>query len=278
VKVAAAQTAVSPDIAANGAAIRAAIETAAAEGARLVVFCEGALSGYAKAQIANPGDWGRFDWTAQEAELRSIAALCGDLKVHAAVGGAHRLDASDRPHNSLYVLSDEGRLATRYDKRLLSFSEVSDWYTPGREPVTFAVDGTRFGCAICIEAQFAEVFMDYERMGVDAVLFASYGIPRSFQIALQAHASLNCLWIVAAAPAQKSGKGPAGIIGPDGEWMAQASASSVGALATAEIDRADPRFDIALNKARPWRATARRGDVYRERMVEDARSGQRGEY
>jgi hypothetical protein len=59
-------------------------------------------------------------------------------------------------------------------------------------------------CAICIESQFAEVFGEYERLGVDGDLFSSYGIPAYFQIASRAHAGLNCIWISAATPAQKA--------------------------------------------------------------------------
>lgn len=33
------------------------------------------------------------------------------------VGSAHRLSSTHKPHNSLYVISDAGQLAERYDKR-----------------------------------------------------------------------------------------------------------------------------------------------------------------
>lgn len=277
-KIAAAQTEVSAHMSANAAAIADVISDAAADGVGLVSFCEGALSGYAKAQIADPGDWRTFDWSAQEVELRRIAALCGKLGIFAVVGGAHRLSDGARPHNSLYVFSATGDLLTRYDKRYLSHSEVTDWYTPGTEPVVFEAGGYRFGCAICIESQFPEIFAEYERLGVDAILFSSYGIPEHFRIALRAHAGLNCVWISGATPAQKAAKGPAGIIGPDGRVLAHCPASSTPGYAVVNLDRDDPAFEIALQKARPWRASARLGDIYRERMVEDARSRDRSSY
>lgn len=101
-KLAMAQTVVSTDISANGAAIRATIVQAAARGARLVGFCEGALSGYSKSQIMSPAEWEDFGWVAQESELRSIAALCGELRIFAVVGGAHRLPDGRPPHNTVY--------------------------------------------------------------------------------------------------------------------------------------------------------------------------------
>jgi predicted amidohydrolase len=93
------------------------------------------------------------------------------------------------------------------DKRFLSNTELGGWYTPGTTPTVFGIEGYRFGCAICIEVQFAELFAEYERLGVDAVLFA-HGIPPPSQIALQAHAALNCVWVGAATPAQAAVKGP----------------------------------------------------------------------
>jgi predicted amidohydrolase len=277
-KLAMAQTVVSTDILANGAAIRAMIASAAAQGVRLIGFCEGALSGYSKFQIGSPAEWEDFGWAAQEAELRSIAALCGELRIFAVVGGAHRLPNGRPPHNSLYIFSDSGSLLTRYDKRFLSNSELGGWYTPGAMPIIVEVDGFRLGCAICIESQFPEVFSDYERMGVDGVIFSSYGLPSYFQIALRAHAGLNCIWIGAATPAQKAGKGPAGIIGPDGEWMAQCAQTPEPGLVVAALDRNDAAYDIALQKARPWRAKARQGDIYREKRIDDPRSHNRDDY
>lgn len=277
-KIAAAQTVVSPDIAANGSVIRAMIARAASEGARLINLCEGALSGYAKSQILKQADWQGFDWAIQEAELRAIAELCGQLHIVAVVGGAHRLGRGYPPHNSLYVFSDTGELLTRYDKRFLSNTELAGWYTPGTEPVIIDVDGYKFGCAICIESQFPEIFSHYERLGVDGVLFSTYGLPAYFQIALRAHAGLNCIWIAAATPAQDAAKGPAGIIGPDGAWAAQSSSSPEPGLAMATLDRNDPAYEIALQKARPWRARARQGEIYRERLVDDPRSENRSAY
>ncbi|GHA16796.1 hypothetical protein GCM10007989_09930 [Devosia pacifica] len=268
-KLASAQIPLTPDIARNAAEIRRVILAAAEDGARLILFCEGALSGYVKNQILEPDRWDAFDWTLQDQELAAIADLCKSLSVSAAIGGVHRFAPSARPHNCLYIVSADRDLRARYDKRFLSHTEITDWFTPGTEPVCFEVDGFVFGCAICIEVQFPELFMQYEQLGVDAVLFASYGIPEQFQIALRAHASLNCLWIAAATPAQESPKGPAGIIGPDGNWAARCPAGNIATYTIATLDRGDPKYQIPLQKARPWRALARKGEIYRRSIGDD---------
>lgn len=270
IAVAAAQTFVSSDISENGRVIREKLREAAARGARLVLFCEGALSGYSKAQIRSPRDWRDYDWELLNQEIEAIATQCSEVGIFAAIGSAYPVSSSKHPTNSLIVVSDTGKVAGRYNKRFLSNSEVNDWYTPGTEPLLLEIDGFRFGFAICIEAAFPEVFAEYERRDVDAVLYASYGIKKQFKTALQAHAYLNCYWIVAATPAQEAPAGPAFICGPEGDEIVRAAGHNNAALVHASLNRQHPTYDVALNKARPWRRKARHGDIYQEKLRTDS--------
>ena len=60
------------------------------------------------------------------------------------------------------------------------------------------------------------------------------------------------------------------IIGPDGSHLASVDAPAE--LAAVTLDRDAPDFHIALDLARPWRAEANQGDIYRSRRVDDPRS------
>ncbi|MFN3514034.1 MAG: carbon-nitrogen hydrolase family protein [Phenylobacterium sp.] len=221
-RIAVAQIPVTTDARANGREIRAAMRAAAGAGARLIQFPEGAASGYpsgaAKAMLAG---WA-VDWAALREELEEIAALAAELSLWTVVGSSHALTAPNRPHNSLYVISDTGRLVARYDKRLLSFSELADWYAPGAEPLVFEVDGFRFGCALCIEIQFPEIFVEYARLGIDCLLLSSFSRDPMFAIQVQGHAACNAYWIGFAVPAQCGDAASSGLAGPDGRWIAQA--------------------------------------------------------
>lgn len=150
-RLAVAQPRVEVDPPANGAAVRRLMRQASAGGARLIQFPEGMLSGYAKAQVH---DWADVDFDAVSAELDAIAALAAELEMWVVLGSAHPLTSPHRPHNSLYVIADDGRLVDRYDKRMLSHTEVTRFYAPGFRPVVFEVDGYRFGLAICVEINF----------------------------------------------------------------------------------------------------------------------------
>lgn len=255
-RVAVAQSRIESDISANGAHIRALLDAAAAQGARLALFPEGALSGYAKSQIT---DWARVDWAALRAEVAVITRHAEQCGIVAVVGLAHEL-AGRRPHNSLVAMPS----GPRYDKRYLSYSEVTDWYQPGTAPVTFQTGSYAFGMTTCIEVQFPELFAGYEQLGVDCVLHATYGVGPVGDVILQGHAATNCYWVAVATPANRA-EAPSGIIGPDGNWMARCGSGVY--IAVADLDRNDPRFDVALNKARPWRRLARQGQIYRDALT-----------
>lgn len=270
--IAAAQSRIGRDVRENGRHICDLAAQAAGGGAKLVQFPEGALSGYVKAQVKS---WEDVDWPAVREEIEAIAAFCAQRGLWVVVGCNHRLTPPHRPHNSLLVISDQGRVETRYDKRLLSYSEINDWYTPGFEPCVFDVGGYRFGCALCIEVHFAEIFAEYERLGVDAVLFSAYAEDPMFRVQAQGHAAGNNIWIGLVVPAQCSPGLASMLIGPDGNIVAACAGNGEPGLAHAVLDRRAPNFDIAINKARPWRATARLGDIYARRRVDDPRSRDR---
>lgn len=271
-RIAIAQSRIDRDIRANGREIRGLMRRAVAGGARLVQFPEGAASGYAKSEIAS---WDEVDWPALREELEETAALAGSLGLWVVLGSAHPLTVPHRPHNSLYVIADTGALAGRYDKRRCSHTEITDWFSPGQAPLTFVVDGFTFGCAICIEIVFPELFAECEALGVDAVLVSAYAPHPSFNTLARGHAAATCLWIGLANPAQCSRDLPASLIGPNGAALAEGCRNGEPDLVFGTLDRSDPAFDIALEKARPWRRTARLGEIYESRRVDDPRSRDR---
>jgi predicted amidohydrolase len=273
-KLATAQIEISADVRRNGATIRRALTKAAKDEARLVHFPEGALSGYVKSQIKA---WDTADWPALREELEETAEAAGKLGIWAVIGANHRLTSPHRPHNSLYVISDAGKLAGRYDKRFCSNTEINDWYAPGSEPTVFSVDGFRFGCALCIEIHFPELFLEYERLDVDCVLVSAYSRDPIFGVTTQAHAAINNVWLSLSTPTECSLGLASGVVAPDGRFVARCRAGRSG-MVMHELDRSAPELDVALNKARPWRRKARAGDIYAAQRVEDGRSANRLEF
>jgi predicted amidohydrolase len=257
----------------NAAEVRRMLRVSAAAGARLAHFPEGILSGYA---VANVADWDDVDWTVVRHELGEVAALAGELGIWVVLGSAHPLTPPHRPHNSLYVISDEGKLVDRYDKRKCSHTEVTRFYTPGFEPVVFDVDGFRFGLAICIEVNFSDLFADYDRLGVDCVLLSAYPVDSIFATKARAYAAIHNYWLSLSVPAQTTELFHSGLIGPHGEVLADVGGEP--GLVVGTLDRSDPALHVALDLARPWRAMARAGEIYEECRVTDERSRVRTEF
>lgn len=267
--LATASSLISPNVRVNGAHIREMMGQARTEGARVIHFPEGALSGYAKNEVLA---WQDVDWECIRSEIGLITEAAKALGLWVALGCNHQLNAPNLPHNSLYVISDKGELVDRYDKRLCSHTEINGWYSPGTSPVVIEVDGYRFGLALCIEVQFPELFMEYGRLGADAVLLSAYAREPVFHVLAQAYAAANNLWISVSTPTQCAASLPVAVFAPDGSLAAKGVSAGAPSLIKTTLDRDDERYDIALKKARPWRALAREGGIYSVRMVDDERS------
>lgn len=166
----------------GGREMRRLMREAHEAGARIVHFSEGTICWPHKLVMSvdgpdklGPADWSRVEWDVLRAELAETAALAGKLKLWTVVGSVHQLTPPNRPYNSMYVISDKGTVETRYDERTLSYTKITYMYSPGSEPITFEVDGLRFGCALGMDVHFPELFIQYERLGVHCVLLSTAG-------------------------------------------------------------------------------------------------------
>jgi hypothetical protein len=74
-------------------------------------------------------------------------------------------------------------------------------------------------------------------------------------------------------PSQTAHLMNSGLIGPDGAYLVQVSDGAE--LVIGELDREAPELNVALNLARPWRASAMEGEIYTSRRVTDTRSADR---
>ncbi|UXN58763.1 carbon-nitrogen hydrolase family protein [Phyllobacterium zundukense] len=262
---------------ASGVEMRRLMREAHKAGARIIHLPEGTtcapnkriMSGNGPGEIG-PSDWTRCEWGTLREELEAVRRLASELKIWTVLGSVHQLTSPHRPHNSLYVISDRGELVTRYDERLLSNTKISFMYSPGKVPVTFEVDGLRFGCALGMELHYPEIFTEYERLDVDCVLFSTTGETPSSAPAFAAealgHAASNTYWISYSAHAPQSASAPSGIAAPDGQWASRCPANGEPAIAVADI-RTDPE-----HPARPWRRKAR-ADLYTPHQIDgDPRS------
>ncbi|MFT5682836.1 MAG: putative amidohydrolase [Myxococcota bacterium] len=256
--VATCQFSVSHHIHRNLSAMLSQINTAAGSGARLVHFPEAALSGY----LARDRDsWEGFDWEQLLTASQQLCAAAARHRVWLVFGSAHRLSGDRPPHNSAFIIDDEGRLVSRYDKRFCTTNDLH-FYTPGDHRVTFEVDGVRCGVAICFDIRFPELYRDYRAAGVDLILQSNYdarGKERThfrhiMRQTMQTRAATNFTWMSATNSSAHYQSYPSVFIQPDGRIISRLRDHRPGVM----VNLVDLQADLH-DAAGPHRARALNG-------------------
>lgn len=150
---------------ANARAACAAIEAAAAEGARLVVFPEASLTGYV---FHDRDSAHEAAIEAEGGELAEIAGACRATGAWSVVGAVER--AGELLHNSLFLVGPEG-LAGRYHKLHTLCLGVDRFTTPGsRPPSVFDTPLGRIGLNICYDGTFPETARALKLAGAQLIV------------------------------------------------------------------------------------------------------------
>ena len=197
--IATCQFAISGSITRNGRQIRSFIERGHAAGAQAVHFPESALIGYAGIDMPN---FVNYDWDALRGETEEIMALAGRRGLWVILGSAHPLSTLERPHNCLYLISPDGRIADRYDKRFCLKAELRR-YTPGDHYVTFKVNGITCTLLICFDVRFPEIYRPLHQQGVQCVFQSFYNARQKgpsvhsdiMVQSMQCRAASNAFWV-----------------------------------------------------------------------------------
>jgi hypothetical protein len=115
------------------------------------------------------------------------------------------------------------------------------------------------------------LFQRYAELDVDCMLLSAYADDAMFGIQAQGYAASHSYWVSMSVPTQMSNALCSRLIAPTGENQAVATPSASGIVVDL-LDEQCPRWEIALHRAKPWRAKARDGGIYRARYVYDPRS------
>ncbi|MFE4973343.1 carbon-nitrogen hydrolase family protein [Kitasatospora sp. NPDC056651] len=236
--IAAAQFApVAGDVEANVRTVSGLIRRAGAEGARVVVFPELALTGYEPSLVrATPA----LCLTETDARLDPVRQACRTAGAAAVVNApVLTAGAQGRPSVTSLVVGPDGELLTRYDKRHL-YGVEAEVFVPGATDGRFTLDGVRFALATCYDNRFPDIA---ERAAADGctVYLASSALDAdndSFEEVYPVRARDFGLHVVLANLVGPSEAGPcvgrSGAWGPDGERIADAGPDREG-FALAEV-------------------------------------------
>lgn len=285
-RIAGCQFSLEADINQNLSAIVAQIRQAAKEGARVAHFPETALSGYAGCDIP---DSASIDWGLLRSATETVCGAAAENKIWVMLGSTHPLSDGHRPHNSVYVINDQGKIVERYDKRFCTGECNPDptldleYYSPGNHATTFELDGYKCGVLICYDYRFPELYRDLKTQGVE-VLFQSFHNARRDQkthqegniwkdivpATMMCRAATNYLWISAVNSATKYSSWPNFFVRPDGVISGRLTEHEPSIL----ISQVDPNLEI-WDAPGPWRERSIRGQLYSGELVEDPRSSDR---
>ncbi len=300
--VATSQFPVSADVDGNARHVRRQMRRAHEAGARVVHFCEGALSGYAGVDLES---FAGFDWSRLRERTREVMDLAGELGIWVLVGSTHPLSGRRKPHNSVYVIDPRGRLVDRYDKRFCggdASGRTGDLshYSPGDHACTFSIDGVRCGVLICYDYRFPELYRDYVRRGVQLVFhsFHAANVPPERLAAIKAAvgpenhgpsrgttypeitmpasmvaaAAQNHVWISCSNSSAPHSCWPAFFVRADGVVTGRLHRHRAGLLLST-LDTREPLYD----STKAWRRRSMDGVLHSGRTVRDPRSRERTE-
>jgi predicted amidohydrolase len=197
-KIATCQFAVGGSIANNGRQICRYIEKAAKAGAEIVHFPESALTGYAGIDFPNFVD---YDWDKLAAETEKIQQTAARNKIYVVFGSAHRINGSDKPFQSLYLVNPKGQIQCRYDKRFCVKAELKR-YTPGEHFEFFTINGVKCSLLVCFDVRFPELYRELYKRGVKCIFQSFYNARQKgpsihsdiMRQSMQCHAACNYLW------------------------------------------------------------------------------------
>ena len=284
-KVATCQFPVEADGKKNLAYVLRQMKAAKSRGAHVAHFSELCLSGYAGVDIESMQG---FDWHRLQDAHRQVADLARELKMWVVLGSAHRLSGRHKPHNSLYIIDDRGRLIERYDKMFCvgdRSGKTSDLahYSPGSHFSVFEIKGVRCGAQICHDFRYDELYREYKKRGVE-LMFHSYHNARMsaakirrYNIwgiivppTMQAYAANNYMWISSNNSSTPASAWPSFFVRPDGIITGKLTNNRAGVLMSM-VDTRAKFYDASES----WRDRAIRGIYHSGKLVQDPRSTKR---
>jgi predicted amidohydrolase len=245
-RIATCQFAVSESIPRNARAIRQFLQKAKKADAEIAHFSECALSGYVGVDFPS---FEGYDWALLREETRKIMTLAGELGLWVVLGSSHPLTEPNWPHNSLYLINREGKIADRYDKRFCTPGDL-DHFTPGDRFVTFTINGVKCALLICFDLRFPELYRELFKLGVQCVFQSFYNARQRgpsvhthiMRQTMQAHAATNHLWVSMTNSCAHFSPYPSCFIQPDGVIAEQLKPNRPGMMVNT-VDLGRPFYD-----------------------------------
>jgi predicted amidohydrolase len=242
-KIATCQFAVGKDIRRNAQRICEFLCKASSAGADIVHFSECALSGYVGTDFPN---FKGYDWQVLIEETKKIISLAKQLGLWVVLGSTHRLTPDknvrgqaepNKPHNSLYLISPDGKIVDRYDKRFCTKGDLRRM-TPGNRFVYFTINKVKCSLLICFDLRFPEIYRELYKQKVNCIFQSFYNARQKgpsvhthiMRQTMQCRAATNHFWVSMANSSGYYCPYPSCFIQPDGKIVRQLKANRAGIM------------------------------------------------
>jgi 5-aminopentanamidase len=255
------------DVAHNLAVVRKKLREASGRGARLVIFPECMLTGYAFGSRAEALPYAE---SIPGPSTNVLAADCKELGVWTVVGLLEHGGGGEL-YNACALIGPAGVAAT-YRKAHLPYLGVDRFATPGDQPfAVHDIGGLHVGMLICYDDSFPESARCLTLLGADIVLLPTnwpIGAAAVAKFLVPARALENHVYYAAVNRVGEEGGfrfiGRSRLVGPDGETLASADHDKETVL-EASIDPAAARAKHIVRIAGAYevhRLADRRPDLY----------------
>ena len=273
IRIASCQFPVSANIKTNLKWIEEQITEAKINKADIAHFPECALSGYPGSDMNSLDN---FNWDELFSATDSITALAKKLKIWVILGSIHRLSGENKPHNSLYLIDSEGKIADRYDKRFCTGGDLK-YFSPGDHFVTFDINGVKCGLLICYDIRFPELYRQYRKSDTDLLFQSFYNArqkegsihPIIMHITAQARAATNYFYM-SLTNSSAAESWPCYFITPDGLIQNKLQANEPGVLIS-DLNTESRYYDAS----NPYRLDAINGKLNSGECINDPKSTDR---
>ena len=224
-KVATCQFAVGVSIKRNSNRICEFLYKASKAKADIVHFSECALSGYVGTDFPN---FDGYDWDLLREETEKIMAIAAKLGLWVVLGSTHRLTEPNKPHNSLYLISPDGKIINRYDKRFCTPGDLRR-LTPGNRFANFTINGVKCSLLICFDLRFPEIYRQLYKQKVNCIFQSFYNARQKgpsihthiMRQTMQCRAATNRFWVSMSNSSGYYSPYPSCFIRPDGKIVRQ---------------------------------------------------------
>jgi predicted amidohydrolase len=233
-KIATCQFAVGASIKRNSQRICEFLRKAKKGRADIVHFSECALSGYVGTDFPN---FEGYDWELLKEKTEKIISLAKKLQMWVVLGSTHRLTEPNKPHNSLYLISPEGKIVDRYDKRFCTSGDLRR-LTAGDHFVNFTVNGVKCSLLICFDLRFPEIYRELYKQSVNVILQSFYNARQKgpsvhthiMRQTMQCRSATNGFWASCANSSGYYSPYPSFFVQPDGKIVKQLKQNRAGIM------------------------------------------------